>query len=138
MRMTLREALKDDIVAIEAGVYRMLPHKDLSGRQIMFRDPSNINGEGYSSESLVSDLRALLAFTRVLRMCRSDSSFFFQFRALWFMVELAASENTEKSCGFVELVWLNDCSKRGPSRPSVIFALLLLLLFSNLASTNTS
>ena len=54
LRMTLSEALRDDLVALEAGVYRLLPHKDLSGRQLVFFEPHNHTREGYSSESLVS------------------------------------------------------------------------------------
>ena len=53
MRMTLSEALRDDLDAIEAGVFRMLPHLDSSGRQILFLDPSRRSGDLYSSESLV-------------------------------------------------------------------------------------
>lgn len=54
MQMILSEALKDDIVAMEAGVYNLLPLKDLSGRQVLFVLPHNHTGEGYTSDSLVS------------------------------------------------------------------------------------
>jgi len=55
MRLTLSEALRDDLVALEAGVFSLLPHKDLSGRQIINIVPHNHTGDGYSSESLVSE-----------------------------------------------------------------------------------
>jgi len=54
MRLTLSEALRDDLVALEAGVYSLLPHRDASNRQLMYLVPRNHTGEGYSSESMVS------------------------------------------------------------------------------------
>lgn len=54
--MTLSEALKDDLAAIEAGVYLPLPKKDLSGRSMMYLEPHRNTGKGYSSESLVSTI----------------------------------------------------------------------------------
>jgi len=52
--MTLSEALRDDLVALEAGVYRLLPHSDMAGRQLVLLEPRRNTGEGYTSESLVS------------------------------------------------------------------------------------
>jgi len=52
--MTLGGALRDDLVAIEAGVFCLLPRTDVSGRQILYIDPSLHTREGYSSDSLVS------------------------------------------------------------------------------------
>lgn len=54
MRMTLSEALSDDLAAIEAGVYVQLPHLDSSGRQLILMEPHRNSREGYSSESGVS------------------------------------------------------------------------------------
>jgi hypothetical protein len=54
LRMTLSEALRDDLPAVEAGVYRLLPHTDLSGRQLLVWEPRRNTKEGYTSESLVS------------------------------------------------------------------------------------
>jgi len=54
MRMTLSEALKDDLVALEAGMYTILPHPDLSGRPLLYMEPQCHTREGYSSESMVS------------------------------------------------------------------------------------
>jgi len=51
--MTLSEALRDDVTAIETGMYCLLPEKDLSGRQMIFLEPHRHTGEGYSAESLV-------------------------------------------------------------------------------------
>jgi hypothetical protein len=58
--MTLSEALKDDLAAIEAGVYLPLPKKDLSGRSMMYLEPHRNTGKGYSSESLVSTIVAAM------------------------------------------------------------------------------
>ena len=52
--MTLSEAARDDANAIEAGMYCLLPKKDLSGRQLIFCEPHRHTGEGYTSESMVS------------------------------------------------------------------------------------
>ena len=53
-RMTLSEALRDDLVALESCVFCLLPRLDKSGRQVLYLDPSRHTREGYSSESLVS------------------------------------------------------------------------------------
>jgi hypothetical protein len=52
--LTLSGALRDDIAAIKAGMYTLLPHKDLSGRQIIYLEPHRHTRKGYSSESMVS------------------------------------------------------------------------------------
>ena len=52
--MTLSEALRDDLVALETGVFCLLPQLDMSGRQVLYLDPSRHTREGYCSESLVS------------------------------------------------------------------------------------
>lgn len=51
--MTLSEALKDDLVALEAGVTRLLPRLDSSGRQIVLIEPHLHTRQDYSSESMV-------------------------------------------------------------------------------------
>lgn len=53
MRMTLSEALHDDVAAIEAGVLCLLPYRDVSGRKLLFLEPHRRTSEGYTSESLV-------------------------------------------------------------------------------------
>jgi len=63
MRMTLSEALRDDLVALEAGVYCLLPRLDASGRQVLYLDPSRNTREGYTSESLVSACHACFCCT---------------------------------------------------------------------------
>jgi len=57
MRMTLSEALRDDLDAIEDGVLTILPHLDLSGRQLVYAEPNRRTEGVYSSESLVSGSR---------------------------------------------------------------------------------
>lgn len=52
-RLTLSEALKDDIPALRASVIRVLPHKDVYGRQLVLLEPRRNTG-GYTPESLVS------------------------------------------------------------------------------------
>jgi len=54
MRMTLSEALRDDMVALETGMFCLLPWLDASGRQVLYLDPSCHTREGYTSDSLVS------------------------------------------------------------------------------------
>jgi hypothetical protein len=57
MRMTLSEAMRDDLTALETGFYCLLPHVDLSGRQIIYLEPHRHTKEGYTPESLVSRSR---------------------------------------------------------------------------------
>jgi len=52
-RMSLAEALNDDILALEAGLFCLLPSRDTSGRLIVYVDPSRHTREGYSAESMV-------------------------------------------------------------------------------------
>lgn len=53
--MSLNEALRDDIAALEAGVYRLLPRPDKSGRPLLYLDISGNTGVDYTQESLVCD-----------------------------------------------------------------------------------
>lgn len=53
LRMSLSEAVKDDLNALRAGVYRLLP-SDSSGRPLLYMDPSLNTGVDYTAESLVS------------------------------------------------------------------------------------
>lgn len=52
MRMTLSEALKDDIDAINDGVFCVLPTKDSSGRQLLHLEPGR-KSDGIPTDSLV-------------------------------------------------------------------------------------
>lgn len=56
MRMTLSEALKDDSVALGIGMYTILPHRDVSGRLVLYMEPGRHSRDGYTSESLVCSL----------------------------------------------------------------------------------
>jgi hypothetical protein len=53
LRMTLNEALRDDLAAVKACFFRPLPHLDASGRQLIFLEPSRHTREGYTSKSMV-------------------------------------------------------------------------------------
>lgn len=53
-RMTLRGALRDDLVALGTGFCRFLPRLDLSGRQLFLMRPCLHTREGYTTESMVS------------------------------------------------------------------------------------
>lgn len=55
--MTLGEAMRDDLTALGKCFYYLLPHKDLSGRQIIYLEPCRHTGDGYTPESLVSGWR---------------------------------------------------------------------------------
>ena len=61
MRLTLSEALRDDVTALESGVYQLLPHKDLSGRRLLYYAPWRHTREGYDTDSMVRVLRSRLA-----------------------------------------------------------------------------
>jgi hypothetical protein len=69
MRMTMTEALRDDLVAIEEGVLFLLPLVDLSGRLLLFIEPHRRQADQYSSESLL--------------------------RAIWYILEVAAEKTTD-------------------------------------------
>jgi hypothetical protein len=53
LRMTLSEALRDDLVALQTCVVRLLPRLDESGRQLIFDDPCRHTRKGYTSDSMV-------------------------------------------------------------------------------------
>jgi hypothetical protein len=53
LRMTLSEALRDDLAAVEACFFHPLPRLDESGRQLLLVEPSCHTREGYTSESMV-------------------------------------------------------------------------------------
>lgn len=60
-RMTISEALsQEDIVALESGVFRLLPFVDCSGRQIIVIEISRDTRYGYSFENLVSSVAVAL------------------------------------------------------------------------------
>ena len=59
MKMTLSEALRDDLTALETCVYCLLPRLDVSGRQILYLHPSHHSREGYTSDSMVSAKSAM-------------------------------------------------------------------------------
>ena len=56
LRMTLGEALCDDLVALRTGVFSLLPYSDASGRRIVFFHPHLHTRKGYTTESMVSGL----------------------------------------------------------------------------------
>lgn len=55
--MTLSEVLHDDDAALQAGIFALLPHRDLSGRLLLFVDRNRLTYEGYDADSMVSDQR---------------------------------------------------------------------------------
>lgn len=79
LRMTLAGALKDDLVALKVGPYRLLPFKDISGRSLIYWEPHRHTRKGYSSTSLR--------------------------RAIWYTTEVAAQESIAVYCGIVQLLW---------------------------------
>lgn len=52
--MTIEGALCDDKVALECGVFTVLPDPDASGRPILYYSPDRNTREGYETESMVS------------------------------------------------------------------------------------
>lgn len=55
--MKLSEALRDDAVALQAGVLTLLPKRDSFGRHLLFAEPRRDTKEGYDADSMVSRLR---------------------------------------------------------------------------------
>lgn len=72
--MTLAGAVRDDLAALEAGVYRILPHRDLSGRQLVLLEPRRNTGQGYSAESLVSVVAVRMVEVNILASFSDQSS----------------------------------------------------------------
>lgn len=79
--MTLAEALRDDVVALETGLFWLLPSQDLSGRPILYSCPSRHTGEGYSAQSMVragisycAELEAAIVLALTRDVCRSFRS----------------------------------------------------------------
>ena len=64
--MSLCEALRDDVAALEAGVYHLLPGPDLSGQPLLYSNFSCNTGTDYTTESLVRSSVGCCA-----RMCDS-------------------------------------------------------------------
>lgn len=52
--MTLSEAFCDDIAALQAGVFTLLPRRDLSGRHLMYVDLVRLSDVEYDPDSMVS------------------------------------------------------------------------------------
>jgi len=105
MRMALSEALRDDLVALEAGVFCMLPRLDASGRQVLYLDPSRHTREGYTSDSLVSIEcnTSLCLSSRPLSHVAME-----QLRAIWYVIEVTSLANDDIDSGFVNLVWFKN------------------------------
>jgi hypothetical protein len=82
--MTLSEALKDDLVALDCCVYTLLPYPDRSGRQILFMDPHRHSRKGYTSESML--------------------------RAIWYVSEVTAQHNKDNSSAIVQCCWFQNAS----------------------------
>jgi hypothetical protein len=54
--------MKDDICALEAIEYRVLPQTDLSGRQILYSVPHSRGGKGLTTQNLVCILEVEWSF----------------------------------------------------------------------------
>ena len=72
MRMTLSEGLRDDLVALDTGVYTLLSRRDLSGRQILYMEPRCHTREGYSSESMVSGQQKSFVWYANVAICLTE------------------------------------------------------------------
>jgi hypothetical protein len=109
--MTLSEALRDDIVTLEMGIFCLLPKKDLSGRQILYVDPSRHSRDGYTSESLVC---VSVIWLLCYRVFGSNSHSIYlttkQLRSIWYVIEVAAQENTDLRSHAVTVVWSKNAS----------------------------
>ena len=103
--------MKDDIHALEAIDYRVLPQTDLSGRQILYSVPHSRGGKGLTTQSLVCTFehrRVLLMIWRVFRSYSfCDSA---QVRVFWYAVEVMSQDNTDVNSGYVQVVWNKDAT----------------------------
>lgn len=81
MPMTLTGALRNDIAALEAGVFCLLPKTDVSGRPLLYLEPARHTREGYTSASLL--------------------------RAVWYTIEVAAQKRTKdnSNSSVVQVMW---------------------------------
>ena len=91
-RLTLSEALRDDLVALEANLYWLLPMPDVSGRPIIYMNPSKHTRENYSSESMVSLIRKALCLAESLSSHEYRLFLSGQVRAFWYITEVALEE----------------------------------------------
>lgn len=71
--------MRDDLPAVQRGVFCLLPHRDSSGRNLLIREQSLRIPEQHTTESLV--------------------------RVYWYLLELVAQENPRKVSEFVVLTW---------------------------------
>lgn len=108
--MTLSEAVRDDIVALEAGVYRLLPYRDTSGRQLVLLEPRRNTGHGYTTESLVSAVPVECHGSIFIFIPDIVVSLLVQkLRALWYTIDTpVASECSDLYSGFVYIGWNKD------------------------------
>lgn len=108
MRMTLSEALRDDLVAIESCVCRPLSNLDTSGRQLLLVVPSRHTREGYTSGSMVrSALSSIVIWLSVFvsLYLTYNGLTRMKLRAVWYVIEVLAQENTHVRSGVVMIVW---------------------------------
>jgi len=111
LRMTLSEALRDDIVALKTGAFALLPRRDVSGRHLMYIVPHNHTGEGYTSDSMVRlhcdslGEFCLIGFSHNLGLTHITV---IQMRAIWYLMEIAVQESGCLASGFICLVWDKD------------------------------
>ena len=106
MRMTLSEALKDDLDAINDGVFCVLPTKDSSGRQLLHLEPGR-KSDGIPTDSLV---RYRFSNHRICTAHTSQSLTYGlvaiqQLRSFWYIAEVMSQDNTDISSGIVILAW---------------------------------
>lgn len=111
--MTLCGALKDDLDALEAISYRVLPETDLSGRPLLFSVPHTRGGKGLSTQSLVSIVGRRSIDIPVFHFTYLINRFVVaQLRVFWYAVEVISQENTDVSSSYVQVVWNKVRSKK--------------------------
>lgn len=54
--MMLSEALSNDIPSLQAGVFMLLPHRDLSGRHLIYVEGTRLSSVEYDPDSMVCDI----------------------------------------------------------------------------------
>jgi len=107
--MKLSGALSDDLAALEASTFCVLPYVDLSGRQLLFSIPHSRAGKGITAERLVS-----VALNNRFFVSHDVSSHmalqFLQLRIFWYAAEVISQDSTDVVSGYVHTVWMKDAS----------------------------
>ncbi|KAL7550876.1 hypothetical protein ACHAWF_014074 [Thalassiosira exigua] len=103
--------LKDiDSLALDRGIFQVLPQKDTEGRALIFYDPSRHDPKlGYSTKSMVSNLRRLFPLMSSDHVCLFTDSLP-KLRVLWYLLHVMMEDTDTLENGFVVIVYPKHCT----------------------------